>query len=242
MPYLFPLIDRASPSGTFNGTTPDELPAENDIVILTTLICIAHAVLMAIATYNGMGLHVWQFDQELNSRYYLWIGITSEFYVLGLCGFKCALLLLYPQLFGVDSRFRRTCHGTLFFCVGYLFCNMITEFLGCHPINKKWEPVVPGECVDSIVAATFYGACNIASDLVIAILPLTMIWRLQLPTRRQKLGLSLVLSCGFIDRNLRSAVVRRNKLHSVNTRNQHRPHMRLCRDFRASLEIGICLH
>ncbi|KAI0146082.1 hypothetical protein F4776DRAFT_392587 [Hypoxylon sp. NC0597] len=237
MPYHSSVFERASPLGTFNGTPPDHLPAENGlhvwrvavvmpfitfifvalrfytrtyllrakkytiddyIVALTMLVCIAHSVLMAIATYNGMGLHIWQYDADLNSRYYLWVGITSEFYVLGLCGFKSALILMYIQLFGVYDRFRWTCYGTLFFCVSYLFCNMMTEFFGCHPIKKKWEPGLPGECINSTAAATFYGACNMASDLIIAILPLTMIWKLQVATRRQKIGLSLVLSCGFI--------------------------------------------
>lgn len=162
------------------------------------LVCIAHAVLMAIATYNGMGLHIWQYDSELNSRYYLWIGITSEFYVLGLMGFKLALCILYLQLFGVYKRFRWACYATMFFCVGYLFCNMMTEFFGCHPIKKKWHPELEGVCINSSIAATFYGACSMASDLIIAILPLTMIWKLQIATRRQKVGLSIVLSSGFM--------------------------------------------
>ncbi|KAI1451043.1 hypothetical protein F5Y02DRAFT_13614 [Annulohypoxylon stygium] len=237
MTYIPALVERASPTGTFNGTPPDHLPAENGvhvwraavampfvtfffvalrfytriyilkakkltiddyIVALTMLVCIAHSILMAIATYNGMGLHIWQYDSELNSRYYLWVGISSEFYALALLGFKSALLIMYLQLFGVYARFRWTCYGTLFFCVGYLFCNMMTEFLGCHPIRKKWQPDIPGVCINSTITATFYGACNMASDLIIAILPLTMIWKLQVATTRQKIGLSLVLSCGFI--------------------------------------------
>ncbi|KAI5863065.1 hypothetical protein GGS23DRAFT_51052 [Durotheca rogersii] len=233
MSYLSALVDRASPSGTFSGTPPDHLPAENGIHVWRTAVimpfitftfvalrfytrihlvkmkiaiddsatmaaCIAHAVLMAQATYNGMGLHVWQFNEELNSRYYLWIGITSEFYVLGLCGFKCTLLLLYLQVFGVHTKFRWACFGTMFFCVAYLLCNMFTEFFGCHPIRKKWEPALPGHCINSFATATFYGACNMATDLAIAILPLTMIWSLPLSTRRRKIGLSIVLSSGFI--------------------------------------------
>lgn len=161
-------------------------------------VCVAHAVLMANATYNGMGLHIWQFNSELNARYYLWIGISSQFYVLGLCGFKCALILQYLQLFGVSTRFRWASYSLIFFCVGYLFCNMITEFLGCTPIEKKWKPETPGHCINSVATNIFYGACNMASDLAIAILPLVMIWKLRFQTTRQKIGLSLVLSCGFM--------------------------------------------
>ncbi|KAI1804415.1 hypothetical protein F4811DRAFT_520527 [Daldinia bambusicola] len=103
MSHFSLLVERASPSGSFNGTPPDHLPAENGvhiwraavimpfftftfvalrfytrtyllrarkytiddyIVMMSMLVCIAHAVLMAIATYNGMGLHAWQYDQR----------------------------------------------------------------------------------------------------------------------------------------------------------------------------------
>lgn len=162
------------------------------------IVCTAHSVLIANATYNGMGLHVWQFTEELTSQYLLWLGIVSLFYVLGLCGFKSALLLLYIELFGVYTKFKWTCYGTLFFTVTYLFSNLVIEFLGCHPIDKKWHPELPGKCVDITVSVIFYGACNMATDLIIAILPLTMIWNLQLASIWHKVGLSLLLSSGFM--------------------------------------------
>ncbi|KAI0475047.1 hypothetical protein GGR56DRAFT_644348 [Xylariaceae sp. FL0804] len=230
------LFGRASPDGTFAGTPPAHLPAENGvhvwraavaapfftavfvgarlytkarlikkrwtlddyIVVVTLLVDVAYSVLMANAAYNGMGLHVWQYDDALNARYYLWVGIASEFYVLGLMGFKVALVLLYLQLFGINRRFRWACFATLFFTVGYLLCNLLTEFLGCSPIAKKWHPDLPGHCINSKATDSFYGACSMASDLVIAILPLTMIWTLQFRSRRQKLGLTLILCCGFL--------------------------------------------
>ncbi|KAH9906938.1 hypothetical protein F4778DRAFT_604613 [Xylariomycetidae sp. FL2044] len=172
--------------------------ADDYVVALTMPILIAHAVLMALATRHGMGLHIWQFDKELNAEYYLWVGISSEFYCAGLLGYKVALVLLYLQLFGVNNTFRWICYATLFFCVAYLVCNMVTEFFGCWPIEKKWLPSTPGHCIDSKITNSFYGACSMASDLVIAILPLTMVWKLQFPSKRQKVGLSVVLSCGFI--------------------------------------------
>ncbi|KAI1085316.1 hypothetical protein F5B20DRAFT_139843 [Whalleya microplaca] len=167
------------------------------IVAATMVTIIVHAVLMAQATHHGMGLHIWQFTPELNSEYYLWIGISSEFYVLSLAGFKTALLLLYLQLFGVKKRFRIACYITMGFTLGYLTCNALTEFLGCNPIAKKWQQHLPGKCINSIAANIAYGAGHMLSDLIIAILPLTMVWRLQFPTPRQKVGLSLALGSGL---------------------------------------------
>ncbi|KAI1389496.1 uncharacterized protein F4822DRAFT_427845 [Hypoxylon trugodes] len=168
------------------------------VVAGTMLTVIAHAVLMANATYHGMGLHIWQFTPELNSEYYLWIGISSEFYVLSLAGFKSALLLLYIQIFGVNNKFRIACYITLFYTLGYLTCNALTEFLGCHPIAKKWDSKLPGHCINTVAANIAYGAGHMTSDLIIGILPLTMIWRLQFQTTKQKIGLSLALSSGLV--------------------------------------------
>ncbi|KAI1396713.1 hypothetical protein F4819DRAFT_120128 [Hypoxylon fuscum] len=173
--------------------------AIDDYVIAATMVAvIIHAVLIAQATYHGMGLHVWQFTPELNKEYYLWIGISSEFYVLSLAGFKSALILLYLQIFGIHKKFRIACYITLFYTLGYLTCNALTEFLGCWPIAKKWDSKLPGHCINSVGANIAYGAGHMTSDLIIAILPLTMVWRLQFPTTKQKIGLSLALSSGFI--------------------------------------------
>ncbi|KAI1416340.1 hypothetical protein F5Y13DRAFT_130836 [Hypoxylon sp. FL1857] len=171
----------------------------DDYVVAGTMVSIIiHAVLMANATYHGMGLHIWQFTPELNSEYYLWIGISSEFYVLSLAGFKTSLLLLYLQIFGVNRKFRIACYITMFYTLGYLTCNALTEFLGCNPIAKKWEMSLPGHCINSVAANIAYGAGHMTSDLIIGILPLTMVWRLQFPTTKQKVGLSLALSSGLI--------------------------------------------
>ncbi|KAI1088670.1 hypothetical protein F5B19DRAFT_411013 [Rostrohypoxylon terebratum] len=173
--------------------------AVDDYVVAATMVAIIiHAVLMANATYHGMGLHIWQFTPELNSEYYLWVGISSEFYVLSLAGFKSSLLLQYLQLFGVNRKFRIACYIALFYTLGYLTCNALTEFLGCHPIEKKWHSELPGHCINTVAANIAYGAGHMTSDLIIAILPIVMVWKLQFPTTKQKIGLSLALSSGFI--------------------------------------------
>ncbi|KAH7029115.1 uncharacterized protein B0I36DRAFT_128433 [Microdochium trichocladiopsis] len=176
-----------------------KLRLDDYIVGATFLFSIAHAVLMANATYNGMGLHIWQYTPDLNARYYLWIGISSEFYAICLMGFKSSLILLYLQLFGdVNRKFRWCCYALLVYTCGYITCNMFTEFLGCQPIEKKWNQSVPGHCINSVAANIAYGFGHMSSDLMIGILPLPMIWKMRFKTTKEKIGLSLVLTCGFI--------------------------------------------
>lgn len=168
------------------------------VVIVTMGLLIGHAVLMVFATYHGMGLHIWQYTPELNADYYLWLGISSMFYTTSLVGFKTALLLLYLQVFGNNKRFRWACWITMGFTWAYLTPALLTEFLGCQPVEKKWLPETPGHCMHDVPAKIFYGAGHVISDLVIGILPLTMIWKLQHMSAVQKIGLSLVLCSGFI--------------------------------------------
>ncbi|KAI9687234.1 MAG: hypothetical protein M1822_002277 [Bathelium mastoideum] len=173
--------------------------ALNDYIAGATMIfIICYSVTIAIATYHGMGQHVWTYTPELSAQYYYWLGVASEFYVLSLAGYKTALLLLYLQLFKVNNRFRWACYITLFYTNGYLFCNFITEFLGCNPPAKTYNKELPGHCINTIAANISYGVGHMSSDLIIAILPLPMVWRLQLKSKKEKVGISLVLTSGFL--------------------------------------------
>ncbi|KAL9088740.1 MAG: hypothetical protein Q9165_006049 [Trypethelium subeluteriae] len=159
---------------------------------------ICYSITLGIATHHGMGQHVWTYTKELSAEYYYWLGVASEFYVLSLAGYKTALLLLYLQLFKVNKMFRWACYVTLFYTNGYLFCNFITEFLGCDPPAKTYNKSLPGHCINTIAANIAYGVGHMSSDLIIAILPLFMVWRLQLKSFKEKVGISLVLTSGFL--------------------------------------------
>ncbi|KAI9664396.1 MAG: hypothetical protein M1831_002329 [Alyxoria varia] len=159
---------------------------------------IAYSCTLAQCTYAGMGRHEWDYTKDQTQRIYFWIMISSEFYVLSLMGYKSALILLYIQLFGVHKKFRYACYGVMFYTLGYLLCNLITEVADCHPVEKNWVKDMPGHCVNTVAANIAYGFGHMSSDLIIAILPLPMIWRLQLKSNRERLGLAAVLSCGLV--------------------------------------------
>lgn len=166
---------------------------------MTMCILIAHGVLMALATHHGMGLHIWQYTAEMNADYYFWLALSSEFYTASLVGFKTALLLLYLQIFGNNKKFRWACYITMGLTWAYLTPALLTEFLGCWPPEKKWlGSQSPGHCMHDVPAKIFYGAGHFISDLVIGILPLTVIWKLPFSTMSQKLGFSVILSSGFM--------------------------------------------
>ncbi|MCJ1234242.1 hypothetical protein MMC14_002201 [Varicellaria rhodocarpa] len=85
----------------------------------------------------------------------------------------------------------------MFFVCGYLFCNLFTQYFGCSPVSKFWTHDTPGHCINIIKADLAYGSMNVISDFFIFVLPLPMVWRLNL-TRKEKIGVYLVFMSGAI--------------------------------------------
>lgn len=126
-----------------------------------------------------------------------WIFVSSCLYWVALLGYKFAILLLYLRIFNISRTFKYVTWATMFFVFGYLFCNFLTLTFGCTPTGKYWNPAYTGHCINEIQADYAYGAMNFISDLIMFILPLPMIWRLQL-SRRQKVGVSVILMAGSV--------------------------------------------
>ena len=126
-----------------------------------------------------------------------WIYITSIIYLFALFLYKTTILLLYLRLFGINKSFNRTTLTVLIFVFTYLLSNLLTLTFGCVPIAKYWKPTLPGHCVSESNAGVAYGSMNVVSDVVIFVLPLPMVWRLQL-SRESKLGVTLVFMGGVM--------------------------------------------
>lgn len=166
--------------------------------VITLPFTIAYGVLLGIATRHGMGLHTWDISPSLKIQYSKWIFISSCLYWVALLGYKFAILLLYLRIFNISRTFKYLTWGTMFFVFGYLFCNFLTLTFGCTPTGKYWNPAFTGHCINEIQADYAYGSMNFISDLIMFILPLPMIWRLQL-SRRQKVGVSVILMAGSVN-------------------------------------------
>ena len=80
------------------------------------------------------------------------------------------------------------------FVFGYLCSNVLTQIFGCIPTELQWKDVA-GHCINKRKAGLAYGSMNVISDLFIFILPMPMVWRLQL-CWKDKLGVTVVFMGG----------------------------------------------
>lgn len=82
-----------------------------------------------------------------------------------------------------------------------IFLVFLYEIFQCSPVEAQWDfTIQPAKCVsgDSFVAAAYsISVMTILSDWLYAIMPIFMIWSVQM-TVQKKLTVSFILSLGVL--------------------------------------------
>ena len=73
---------------------------------------------------------------------------------------------------------------------------MTANILECSPRRKLWDPTIHGHCISSNGFGVSSGALNVISDFSILLLPLPLIWRLQMPINK-KISVTVVFGFGL---------------------------------------------
>lgn len=72
---------------------------------------------------------------------------------------------------------------------------LLVAIFACWPREKIWDPLLPGKCVDPIAILIASSAINCATDIVILVLPIVMVWRLQM-SKHRKWSVSAIFATG----------------------------------------------
>ena len=109
---------------------------------------------------------------------------------------KIAILNLYLRL-AVQKTFRNIIWGCMIFVITSSMASVVASIFQCAPIHKAWDAAgtVPGSCIN--VNALFFAnaGLDIFQDGVIYILPMRVLYQIQIP-KRQKIALMGVFAVG----------------------------------------------
>lgn len=143
----------------------------------------------------GLGKHIENVPQP-HSQIALVLFITNFIYNTSLSLVKLSVLMFYVRIFQTVKLYRMALWIVGFVIVGWWIAIDFVALLSCIPVQKAWNSKVPGHCLDS--PHTFLGATitNIIADLLLLIVPIPMLWRLHIGTRR-KIGLLVVFIAGY---------------------------------------------
>jgi hypothetical protein len=82
--------------------------------------------------------------------------------------------------------------------LGYSISTIFALIFPCRPVNKSWDVTVTGgSCINRGAVYIVQAVTNIVTDLILLILPIPIVWRLQMPVV-QKLGLLLIFVVGSL--------------------------------------------
>lgn len=180
-----------------------------------------YAVLILLGVKAGSGTHMWDmqlknFFRLLYVRYWSisvksgtlrshrnqWANITTIVYGPVVFFIKLSILLQYSRIFNPIGKADlptfvaiRICAWSIF--IFYLAVMLFTVFQ-CNPREKIWNKLeTTGYCYNSGAIYKASGIFNVLSDFAILILPMPLVWRLQMSLRK-KLMTTGVFAIGFL--------------------------------------------
>ena len=104
---------------------------------------------------------------------------------------KISILLLYTRIFTMRLMVV-VAWATAALITGFALSTVLSCLLICRPLALNWDPTLEGTCGDQLLSYTITGSFNLATDVIVLLLPLPYLWKLQM-----KLYKKIILSCTF---------------------------------------------
>ena len=106
---------------------------------------------------------------------------------------RSSVVTLYIRIFRTRP-FRLVCYAVLILNVQFSIAAILAEYLICNPITCRFDYTIPcRSCGDQGVLNLFAGISNMLLDIIVVILPMPMLWGLQMVVSK-KLMLSGVFA------------------------------------------------
>lgn len=118
-------------------------------------------------------------------------------YLPTILAIKITFLLFFIRIFNADKRTRYMVYFGIFACTVFYTAIFFRTLFICSPIEKNWQPFAAGYCQPSTISAYTIGIFNAVSDIYILVLPLPLIWRLNMTVSR-RIKVMAVFSLGSL--------------------------------------------
>jgi hypothetical protein len=153
--------------------------------------------------HSGLGKHIWNLDSNLLNLSAEASHITKILfacyisYATAITFTKCSIIASYIRLFPHDSV-RRVSYATGFIVVAFWICHIFAICFACYPIQALWDWTIVGAKCFPLVDFFFVAAgFNIATDIILCILPIPTLWSLKMP-KAQRIVVSVLFSFGIL--------------------------------------------
>ncbi|KAH8742343.1 integral membrane protein [Diaporthe sp. PMI_573] len=171
------------------------------MMVITVILFVITACFVTYMASIGGARHVFYLSPEQTMEAVKWSWISQPWAIFLFATGKASVAILILRFMSRNTVWRR---ALLYFIIVTIFIinslGCIFTFVQCDPPRALWNPTIKANCWDPSVQQNynyFLAAWNIAADLVLAILPATIISGLNLQ-RGKKIALCVLLGLGVI--------------------------------------------
>ncbi|KAF4972287.1 hypothetical protein FSARC_1123 [Fusarium sarcochroum] len=174
------------------------LQLDDALLIFSYILAVATIALCLHMFATGAGgVHAWEVSIDKFNVYMMDVYLAAFIYVL--CGSlaKLALLIFYLRL-SPQRWFKMATWSAIVIICGYTIGIFFAGIFACAPIAMSWDvTITEGTCINRPGLYIATAAVNIISDVILFILPLPMVFKLQMPFK-QKIGLMCIFTIGSL--------------------------------------------
>ena len=164
----------------------------------TFLSCGAVVMLLIKGYRHGFGKHYATLSPEMQLKVKFYDYPFNLLYTTGYPLSRISLVLLYRRVFESRRWFLNLSLVLIIMFVGYMIGTVVADIVTDIPIAAYWDhSIKPIRAIDGIALYVFNVSFNIATDLLLLILPNFIIWRLGISCW-QRIGLSAIFSLGAL--------------------------------------------
>jgi hypothetical protein len=153
--------------------------------------------------HDGLGKHIWNLDANLlNISGEAARTVKIEFaayiaYATAISFTKFAVIASYIRLFP-HANIRRISYATSFIVVAFWISSLFVICFACYPIQALWNwTIVGAKCFPLVNYFYVAAAFNIATDLVLCVLPIPTLLGLKMP-KAQRIVVCILFSFGIL--------------------------------------------
>ncbi|KAH2640469.1 hypothetical protein KXW54_006431 [Aspergillus fumigatus] len=172
--------------------------ADDWLICIALIPVTANLVCTIAGGYYGLGKHVWVVEMDNVIVVMQLLLAYVLVYVVAIPLIKLSIILFYRRIFGMN--------WVMWICVlltvGYWFSCTVAFLVCCRPLSYYWTQYRdPGGGKYIFNLYPFYignAAANVATDGIILMVPIPLVWKLQMRTAQKVLVSSIFLLGGFV--------------------------------------------
>ncbi|KAL2130636.1 hypothetical protein VTI74DRAFT_6137 [Chaetomium olivicolor] len=172
--------------------------ADDWVIVGAMVVMFVEFMVIIPEVHLGGGRHVQYIKPEENVVKGLHLNfVTQPLCLIALCLTKVSVGLFLLRL-TPSVRFRYFVIGTIVFTVLSATGNFLTVLFQCRPLARTWDSNVEGTCMPPAnlkFAAFFNSSVAVLTDVVFALLPIPMLWNVQM-NWKVKSAVAAILSLG----------------------------------------------